>query len=169
MVKDGKSKSMEKLGSEFRQDQEHQTFSSNPLGPFGFKLEHASADKVSGRFQVTPKCCQPIGTLHGGVSALIAEDLGSMGVYLASGRRKVTGIEVCISHLKRAQVGDIVQAEATPLNPGTTIQAWEVRFWKIDSTSSGNKSLLASSSVTVLCNMSGNAKDGQNNVKQAKL
>ena len=48
-------------------------------------------------------------------------------------------------------------------------QAWEVRFWKIDSTSSGNKSLLASSSVTVLCNMSGNAKDGQNNVKQAKL
>ncbi|XP_027124075.2 1,4-dihydroxy-2-naphthoyl-CoA thioesterase 1-like [Coffea arabica] len=118
---------------------------------------------------VTPKCCQPFGTLHGVVSALIAEDLGSMGAYLASGRRKVTGIEVCISHLKRAQVGDIVQAEATPLNPGTTIQVWEVRIWKIDSTNSVNKSLLASSNVTVLCNLSGNAKDGQNNVKQAKL
>nr|XP_027124076.1 1,4-dihydroxy-2-naphthoyl-CoA thioesterase 1-like [Coffea arabica] len=143
--------------------------SGGPLGVFGFKDEHVSPEKVSGWFQVTPKCCQPFMVLHGGVSALIAEDLGSRGAYLASGRRRAAGIQLSINHLKSAQVGDIVHAEATPLNAGTTIQVWEVRFWKIDSSNSANKSLLATSKVTVRCNMSANAVDGGNNLKHAKL
>ena len=34
--------------------------SSGPLGVFGFRDEHVSPEKVSGWFQVTPKCCQVI-------------------------------------------------------------------------------------------------------------
>ncbi|RZC56127.1 hypothetical protein C5167_014987 [Papaver somniferum] len=174
----------------------------SPLNAIGFVIDEVSPEKVSGRLQVTGKCCQPFKVLHGGVSAMIAEGIASMGAHMASGYRRVAGIQLTINHLKQAVLGDLVFAQASPISLGRTIQkqvqtpkfllrkkernwlgswtpqppltgtVWDVQFWKMDPSNSEKRVKIASSRVTLLCNMPipDNAKDAADALKKyAKL
>ncbi|KAF8387596.1 hypothetical protein HHK36_026249 [Tetracentron sinense] len=110
-----------------------------PLHAIGFEIEELSPEKVTGHLQVTRKCCQPFKVLHGGVSALIAESLASIGAHMASGLQRVAGIHLSINHVKRAELGDFV--------------VWEVQLFKIDPSNSGRRTLISSSRVTLVSNI----------------
>lgn len=88
------------------------------LRPFGFEVDLARSDRVSGRFTITQCCCQPFNVLHGGVSALVSEALASMGAHISSGFKRIAGIELNINHLKAASLGMIVYALAKPISAG---------------------------------------------------
>ncbi|KAJ4769580.1 Proofreading thioesterase EntH [Rhynchospora pubera] len=124
-----------------------------PLHNIGFEIDDVSPSLVSGRLHITHLCCQPFKVLHGGVSAMIAEGLASMGAHMASGFRRVAGVQLSINHYKSALLGDLVWAEARPAHVGRSTQVWEVKLWKIDASTKEKIAQLSSSKVTLLTNL----------------
>lgn len=85
-----------------------------------------SPDRVVLEMPVGPKVHQPLGLLHGGASATIAESAASIGAYLNCKQGETSmGTDLNISHLRAISSGR-VRATATPVRKGRTIHVWVI-------------------------------------------
>jgi 1,4-dihydroxy-2-naphthoyl-CoA hydrolase len=109
------------------------------LHALGFEFTRIGAREVAGRLPVTDTCCQPFGVLNGGVSALVAESTASVGAFMASGYRRVAGVQLSINHLRPARLGDVVRAQAVPVQLGRSIQVSQRMFGLPDQSYIRNK------------------------------
>ena len=92
----------------------------------GIEMLEIGDDFLRARVPVDARMRQPFGLLHGGVSVVLAETLGSTGAYYSSpeGHRAV-GLDINANHL-RATTSGWVTATARPVHIGRTTQVWQI-------------------------------------------
>jgi 1,4-dihydroxy-2-naphthoyl-CoA hydrolase len=95
----------------------------------GFELLEASPERCRARFAVEKRVQQPLGLVHGGAYAALAESMVSVTTfgavegegYFAVGQSNHT-------HFFRPATEGVVHAEGAPIHRGRTSWVWDVSF-----------------------------------------
>ncbi len=89
----------------------------------------AGADFLKAKMPVNPSVHQPMGLLHGGASAALAESVGSAAsiMFVNPEEEEVRGIEISANHLKSKRAGT-VYGTARIIHKGRTIHLWEIKI-----------------------------------------
>jgi 1,4-dihydroxy-2-naphthoyl-CoA hydrolase len=98
-------------------------------GLYGLQLCEMDEERVSARVEVRDALMQPMGIVHGGVYAAIAEGICSIGTglsVLGDGKLAI-GLSNHTTFLRPISTGSI-HAAAEPLHRGRTTWLWDVRF-----------------------------------------
>ena len=92
----------------------------------GVEFLEVGDDFIKARVPVDQRTKQPYGLLHGGVSVVLAETLGSCGAAYASpeGYRCV-GLDINANHIRGATSG-WVTGTTRPIHIGRTTQVWQI-------------------------------------------
>lgn len=92
----------------------------------GIEFLEVGDNFLRARAPVDARTRQPVGILHGGVSVLLAETLGSCGAAWAApeGHRAV-GLEINANHLRSASEG-WVTGTARPIHVGRSTHVWQI-------------------------------------------
>ena len=92
----------------------------------GIEFLEVGDDYLVARVPVDARTRQPYGLLHGGVSVVLAETLGSCGAAFSSppGHQAV-GLDINANHLKGVKSG-WVTGTARPVHLGRTTQVWQI-------------------------------------------
>jgi 1,4-dihydroxy-2-naphthoyl-CoA hydrolase len=96
---------------------------------YGLELCEMGEDRVTARVAVRDTVLQPIGIVHGGVYASIAEGVCSIATSVAvvGDGKLAIGLSNHTTFLRPISQGSI-HAEAEPLHRGRTTWLWDVRF-----------------------------------------
>ena len=114
------------------------------VGQLGITVISVDSNSVKATMTVTKSSAQPFGLLHGGASATLVETLASVGSLSSHSEGFIiSGVELNISHLNSAKIGDVVHGEATLLKKGKFLLVWQVQL-------TVDKKLVATSRCTVM-------------------
>jgi uncharacterized protein (TIGR00369 family) len=95
----------------------------------GFELTELSDERALGHVVVTERLMQPLGMVHGGVYAALAESLASAATHRAVSPDGLSALGMSnLSSFFRPVLHGTVHAEATRVHRGRTTWVWEVRL-----------------------------------------
>ncbi len=96
----------------------------------GIEFTDASEGYVEAKMPVDSRTHQPMGLLHGGATAALAETLGSIGSYMLIDRNTeaTVGIEVNANHMKGVKSG-WVTGKAQILHKGRKLHVWNIEVF----------------------------------------
>ncbi len=102
----------------------HQT----TVGHLGIEFVEVGDDFLRARVPVDGRTRQPYGILHGGVSVVLAETLGSCGAHYSTpeGVRAV-GLDINANHLRSVSSG-WVTGTARPVHMGRSTHVWQIEM-----------------------------------------
>jgi len=124
----------------------HRMNTDRAAGLLGIEFLEAGPDYLRARMPVEPRTQQPFGLLHGGVSCVLAETMGSVGAWLAAGEPyAAVGTDINASHLRGVRKG-WVTGTARPLRIGRRMHFWGIDIVDDD----GNLACTARLSVAVV-------------------
>ena len=104
----------------------NQSCARTAISHLGIEFTEVGDDHLSARVPVDERTRQPYGLLHGGVSVVLAETLGSVGANHScpEGWRAV-GLDINANHL-RATTSGWVTGTARPVHIGKSTQVWQI-------------------------------------------
>jgi 1,4-dihydroxy-2-naphthoyl-CoA hydrolase len=92
----------------------------------GIEFLEVGDDFIRARVPVDRRTVQPYGLLHGGVSVVLAETLGSCGAaYAAPEGHRTVGLDINANHLKGVASG-WVTGITRPVHIGRSTQVWHI-------------------------------------------
>lgn len=103
--------------------------SQSAVAHLGITFSKITDDSLEATLTLDHRTQQPWGLLHGGISAALAETLGSAGSGLMCDENHLAvGTELSISHLKGVKKG-IVTGVTKPLHLGSSSQVWQIEIF----------------------------------------
>ena len=87
-------------------------------------------DFIVATMPVNEKTIQPMGILHGGVSVVLAETLGSIGsaLKLDLNKQVPVGLEINANHIRSVLKGKTVTGKATIIHQGRKTHVWTIEI-----------------------------------------
>lgn len=94
------------------------------------RYSDVGVDFLEATMPVDSRVHQPMGLLHGGATAALAESVGSAAAALQVDltRQAVVGTSLSVHHLRGMREGR-VRARAEPVHLGRTTQLWAIRIF----------------------------------------
>lgn len=82
---------------------------------------------------VTASMLQPHGVIHGGISALLAEEAASECITHHNDNTKshALGLELTTTHLLPVFEGDTIETVATPIRNGGRVRVWKIEQFRL--------------------------------------
>ncbi len=94
----------------------------------GIEFIEVGDTHLTARMPVDRRTNQPMGIMHGGATAALAETVGSAAAnYCIDSTKVAVGLDLNINHIRAVRSG-YVTGVAKPLHIGKSTQVWEIRI-----------------------------------------